>query len=42
VLAAETRRARRRVWRDPLTAEYRLVPARFAKETIAALAELAP
>jgi hypothetical protein len=42
LLAAEMRRPRRRVWRDPLTGEYRIVRARFDEGTLAALAELGP
>jgi hypothetical protein len=42
VLADETRRSRRRVWRDPANGRYRLVADRFDEETIAALARLRP
>lgn len=42
LLAGETGRSRRRVWRDPADGRYRLVADRFDEETIAALVRLAP
>ncbi len=42
VLDQETRRPRRRVWRDPLDGRYRLVAGRFDEATLAALARLLP